>query len=68
MVNIFNLIEIPRHYFADKIYIKNNNLECDLYDYLYNNLHHENYDTFKLNKLNSELQDALTNNANEEHI
>jgi hypothetical protein len=58
MKNIFNELTIPRYYFFNFSI----NITHSLYDYLYNNLQKEN------NILRWDLQNALTNNANEEYI
>jgi hypothetical protein len=54
---IFNELPIPKYYFNNKL------LTTDLFYYFLDNLDNENYDTLRL-----DLENALTNNANEEYI
>ena len=67
MENIFNQIKIKTYYFNElpipKYYFNNKLLTTDLFYYFLDNLDNENYDTLRL-----DLENALTNNANEEYI
>jgi hypothetical protein len=56
MVNIFNKLTIPSDYFNSLYHL----ITLDLFEYLFDNLEGENYQTFRWN-----LQEALKNNVNE---
>ena len=60
MENIFKKYETTRNYFNENLL---NYITHSLFDYLYDNLYHENYQTFSW-----DLKTALKINVNGEYI